>query len=402
MNSLLKTKKIFLDIILNLIGSFFVTGVSQLIVYPFLANRLGENSFGSMLTLIGLSNVIGVVLGNSLNNVKILNNNKYIDNNINGDFKYLLNKSIITSILSMVIVVILFNNQINKVNSIILILLTVLIIYRGYLNAYYRINLRYNLILVQMIVTGLGYLIGLFLFKILGLWTVVFLSGEMACYIFSYYTTEYKYEKNHKTKLFYETKNQFIQLVSSNLVVNLLLYADRLLINPFLGASNVTIYYVSSIVGKVFGIVLQPISSVILTYLSKIREINKKNLFFIMTISIFISGIIGYFIIIKITPLIIYIFYRNVLKQALIYSNIANLSVIFMIMGSLIQPYTLKFSDIKWQTIIQSLYGITYIVSSLILMSLYGLMGFCIASMLSNFLRLILFLIIGYLYIEER
>lgn len=396
------SKKIVGDVILNLIGSFFITGISQLIIYPILSQRMGENNFGSLLTLIGISNVIGVVLGNSLNNIKLLNDDKYNDKGIHGDFKYLLKKSIIIAIVSMAIIVLIFNKQIEIFDSIILVFVTIFVIYRSYFNAYYRIKFQYSVILIQMIITGIGYLIGLIIFQIIRCWPIVFLTGEILCYIFGYYSTNYKFEKYNKTKFYNETKNQFIHLATSNLVVNLLLYADRLLINPILGASNVTIYYVASIVGKLFGIVLQPVSGVMLTYISKVRHINKKKLFIIIVFTVIFCGIIGYITIISITPIIINIFYKNILENALKYSNIANLSVVFMIMGSLIQPFTLKFSPIKWQTIIQSIYGIVYLISSIILMKLWGLFGFCIASAFTNFIRLVLFIAVGYIYSRKE
>ena len=392
------SKKIIVDVILSIIGSFFITGISQLIIYPNLSKDLGQVEFGSLLTLMGLSNVIGVVFGNSLNNIRLLKNIKYLDKGLNGDFKYILKKIIILSVIIMILVSIIFKKQVNTIDSILLIIITILIIYRGYLNVYYRLDLKYNMILLQMIITGVGYIIGLILFKVIKSWPIVFLTGEVGCFILTYYTTGYKVEECKKTELYNETKREFIQLLTSNLVVNVLLYADRLLINPILGAANVTIYYVASIVGKVFGIVLQPISSVMLTYISKDKKINKRKLFTKMVIIIIICGVIGYILIIPITPVIIGVFYPDNLRSALIYTNIANLSVILMIMGSLIQPFTLKFCPMNWQTRIQCIYAIFYLISSIILMNSNGLFGFCIAAAISNFIRVVLFIVIGYVY----
>lgn len=402
MNKVISIKKASYDLILNIIGSFFITGISQLIVYPLLSRQLGQLKFGSLLTLIGLSNVIGVVIGNSLNNVRLLKENEYVNRKINGDFKYLLSKSSMIAILIMIGISIIFHKQIRLIEAILLIISTILMIYRAYINVYYRIDLNYKLILLQMVVTGSGYLFGVVIFQFIHIWPIIFMFGELSAYIMGQFTTKYNKESSMKTKLFKETRSDFIQLASSNIIVNLLLYADRLLINPILGAANVSIYFVASLVGKTIGIVLQPIASVMLAYISKISNMNKRKSFLSVVSIVMSLGIIGYIIIMLITPVIIKIFYRNSLELAYPYFNLANLAGILMIMGSLIQPMILKFCSMKWQMITQSIYAVIYLLSNITLMKLNGLMGFCIATTISNGIRLIIFLVLGYVYIVRN
>ena len=60
------------DVSLNIFASFMMTGILQIVVYPFLGSHMSADSYGLFLTLIGIVNIISVTLGNSLNNVRLL------------------------------------------------------------------------------------------------------------------------------------------------------------------------------------------------------------------------------------------------------------------------------------------------------------------------------------------
>lgn len=391
--------KIMKDLSLNIIGSFIMTGITQIIIYPFLSNRLGEIAFGSLLTLMGLSNAIGVIFGSALNNIRLLKQHKYEKINNNGDFKILILISQVLIITSIITASIIFKDQITIIESVALILVTIFTMYRGYMNVYYRVDLNYTYIVLHMTITAVGYIVGTLVFRFIRVWPVVFLCGEIFAFIFAFLTTNFKDESIKKTVLYNETKKDFTQLVFSNTMANLLLYLDRLIINPILGAVNVSIYFVASIVGKTLGIVLQPLSSIVLTYISKVEKINKRKLFTIIVSVIILFGGISYMLSIPITPIIIKLLYRDSYLQAKPFYNISNLSVILMIMGNLTQPMILKYCPIIWQSIVQGIYTTIYLVLVIILMNKYGLMGFCIGSVIANLIRLSIFLILGYIYI---
>lgn len=394
--------KILKDLSLNIMGSFIMTGITQIVIYPFLSRELGDVSFGSLLTLIGLSNAIGVIFGSALNNIRLLKQHKYEELEEKGDFKRLILIVQGIIIISIGVVSIIFRGQITILESLSLVLVTIFTMYRGYMNVYYRIDLNYIYILVHMIITAVGYVVGMVFFKFIEVWPIVFLSGEVAAFIFALLTTKYKEESRKKTVLYGETRKDFTQLVFSNTMANLLLYLDRLIINPILGSANVSIYFISSIVGKTLGIVLQPLSSIILTYISKVKRIDKRKLFTAIILLTIVFGLTSYILSIPITPIIIKVLYKENYLKAKPFYNIANLSVILMIMGNLIQPVILKYCPIIWQSVVQIIYTITYLFLVIILMNRYGLMGFCIGAVTANFVRLIIFLVVGYIYVFKN
>lgn len=391
-------KKFFADLILNIMGSFMVTGVTQLIIYPILSEELDVASFGRILTLIGLCNALAVTFGSALNNSRLLNQNRY-NKEANGNYKVLLKYTYFIITLISIIISIVFLKSMSFLESIIFIMVTIFTMLRGYMNVYYRMDFKYNYIFIHMLVTSVGYVVGLIIFSSIKSWPIVFLTGELFAFIFAYFTTNFKNEKGIKNSAYKNIRNQYVQLSISNSISNLMTYLDRFIINPILGASNVSIYFISSVIGKTIGIVLQPLASIVLTYISKSDNTNSKKIFKTMAFLVLIFGIGTFIITIPITPIAIRILYSDSYSLAEPYFNLANLASIIMIMGSLIQPVVLKFCPLWWQSIIQISYMTIYIVFGVILMLSNGLYGFCIIAIIANIVRLTLLITIGYYYI---
>lgn len=391
-------KKVCKDFILNLISSLVITIVLQLLVYPILSQEITPEKFGSLLTLIGMTNALAATFGNSLNNIRLLRQeqsyiNKYCD------YWVILKKVIFITAMCMILTILIFNGQVNFIESIILIIATVLTMLRGYMNVYYRVQLDYIKISSHFIIAALGYIVGLGIFKIIPFWPIVFCTGELFAFIYAYNNTEFKREKYVKSSFYVEIKKDYIQLSMSNLVANMLLYLDRLLINPILGPANVVIFFVSSIVGKTVGIALNPLASIVLSYISKMKANTTKILFTRLSLISIVMGTVIYIITIPMSPIIVSILYPESLLEAKQYFNIANLSSIVMICGSLINPIVLKNVPMWWQNIIQLIYAGVYVGGSLILLKSFGLIGFCYVGLSANIIRLILIESIGYYYI---
>lgn len=387
-------KGIIQDLILNIAASFLLTAILQLIIFPGLSNKLSVSSFGTLLTLNGLSNAFGVMFGASLNNIQLLN-----QHNDKGNYRILLNYTYIIILSISIVVSIMFTRDMNIIDGILFLSIPILTMLRSYMNVYYRIKINYKYIFIHTVVTGIGYITGLLIFRLIELWTVVFIIGELFAFTFAYRTTDFKREKCIRTDEYIDIRNQYTQLVIANSVANLLTYLDRLIINPILGAGNVAVYFIASMIGKTVGIVLQPISSIMLTYLSKIKTINEKKLFIAIVSIIIVFGGGVFLITIPTTPILVKLLYIDSFELAKPYFNLANLASILMIMGSLIQALVLRYCPIWWQSIIQIAYAIVYLGLGIIIMINYGLYGFCLVAILANLLRVILLISVGYYYI---
>lgn len=388
--------RIVKDSILNIAATMIFTVATQFIVYPIFGKTMSSSDFGVFLTIQGLINAFGVIFGGSLNNIKLINEEKKTDNT---SYLKLLILSVILNSIIISLSLLFFLNSINIQQYIILIITGNLILLRSYLTVYYRINLNYIYILIHMTVTSIGYILGIMIYTHFNDWTLVFFIGELFSFIFLFFTTRFlsdikKFKISDNNKYLYKS---FGDLALSNSISNIMLYLDRFLLTPLLGTADVGVFYVSSLIGKMSGIVLQPISGVILTYISKDNRLSKWKTYKLTSIISTIFGLFLFAVTIIISPVFIKIFYPDFVLSIKPYYILASLGAIILILSNLLQPLTLKYCNIKWQIFIQFSYGFLYIILGIILTKLFGLMGFVVAVLIANsyrflFIHILLFI----------
>ena len=97
------------DFILNIIGSAILTIATQLFAYPYLGRLLSAQEYGTMLTAMALANTIGVSLGGSLNNTRILLQGDYEKEGVIGDFnRIVLILAIPSAVVSVLVISLLY------------------------------------------------------------------------------------------------------------------------------------------------------------------------------------------------------------------------------------------------------------------------------------------------------
>ena len=96
-------KRIVYDSILNIVATTIPIAIIQLIIYPFIARELGDAQYGLMITLISLVNLTSNSFGNVLNNIRLLNNDEYQKEKLEGDFNILLVIGLVINSIVMVI-----------------------------------------------------------------------------------------------------------------------------------------------------------------------------------------------------------------------------------------------------------------------------------------------------------
>ena len=397
----MKIKKLTKDFALNLLASFFVTGILQLFVYPLLAHIMSSERYGILLTMVGLANTFAATIGSSLNNTRLLLNEEYDEKKYNGDFLPILAGS------SAIGLVILFfalkRYEDNSFTYILLLIYMVLNAVRTYGSVAYRIRMNYINNLICNVIVGMGYLVGtLFLFiwkELCFIWPVCFLNGEVAAIIYLLFSCNILKEKYNITPLFKKTLKKDSVLMTTTLTANLLIYLDRILLLPILGGSAVTTYTVASIFGKSIGILMAPLAGVLLSYFAqKDFEMDRKKFWMFNFINIgftilfmLIGHLIGYWF--------TGIFYPTEIDSARAFLDVANSAAIVLTLGNMTQPTVLKYSPSYWLLIIQILYCICYLVGGVLAVRSSGLMGFSYVALFAACLKVILQLIVGHKYV---
>ena len=173
-----------------------------------------------------------------------------------------------------------------------------------------------------------------------------------------------------------------------------------MLIFPILGGATVSVYYAATLFGKVVSMVITPVSSVILSYLSKSRKKNDDT-FKLAFISSSVVCVIGYFICVAICRPVLTLIYPKYVDAAMKYILVTTGTVVLTALVSIVNPFVLKYFDMKWQVAINGCYVVVYVALSLGLLKINGLMGFCIGSLIATAIKL-LFMLIIYIKCKEK
>lgn len=399
----MKKQIIFSDFILNIIASAVPIIVMQIVILPIMGIRLGDKGFGLAVTLISMATLFSLPFGSVLNNIRLLMDNEYRKNNINGDFKILLTASIIINAIFMIIGTIYYEGRFSPVSIILVVLFSCLNILREYLIVSFRIKINYRAILLNNLMLSVGYLFGLLLFYFIEYWQIIFVSGSGFSLFYILKNSNIIYESFSKTKLFGKTLYNSLVLFFSVLMKTALTYADKLLLFPLLGSTGVSIYYTATLMGKILSLIFTPISSVMLSYLAKMSKIKIKQFVIIVTLTT-VFGLIGYFIIIFISEPILNLLYPSWANESLKLINVTTATAILGVISSVINPVILRFNHINWQIVINLVNLILYTILVFVFYSFYGLIGFCFAMLIANIIKLLLMIsvfIFGYINREK-
>ena len=385
--------KFLKDSSLNIISNLIVVVVIQLIAFPLINKDVNNSQFALLIVLYGIAIVIATSLGNTLNNVRLLHRE---------DISEIERETIFTRGFLIILVfnliiftgISIFYSHEFDINLILLILFSLLLTSRYYLNVYFRENLNYTHILLVNIFVFIGYLIGLLIFKfVLPLYSIVFLLGEILGFIFLYKKTKFlSYIKGspiiNKLKV-KRILHDFVNFTLINVIINILNYLDRFILLPIIGPMLVNVYFIASTASKMIGLVTTPMNNVILSYLSvKDSKYNLKR-FVQINIGIIIASIPMFFVVKYSSLLVVFVLYNTYISKVTSIINLVVIICILQIFNSIFHPFAMRMIHSKIIFFIQIGYGVIYIILAFIGSYIFGLQGFCWAAIISMLFKLI-------------
>ena len=270
---------------------------------------------------------------------------------------------------------------------------------RNYGTVFFRIKLNYLRVLICSALIAIGNSIGILVIyftKQSSLWPFAFVIGDVLGLVFVLFKTNILKEKPIATPLIKKTSKIYSSLMIATLMANVLTYLDRLILLPLLGAESVSIYTVASFLGKSFGVIMLPLSGVLLSYYSqKSFEMNLKKYWYI---NLMFIAIAVFFMVmcLLLSKIVTGLFYPTLINDASPFLLIANGASILIIVGSMTQPAVLKYAKPIWQIVIQSIYLACYLGFGFIGSKFYGLFGFGVAAIIAALVRLIMLYFIGH------
>lgn len=385
----MKKKKFLIDSLLNIISAALPLLVLQLISYPLIARVVGGEEYGLIITLISVITVVSFPLGNVLNNIRLLRDEEYKEANEEGDFNPLLLGSSFVSILLIIYISFYIDSSLEILDFILLSLITVASLWKEYLIVTFRLVLNYKGILLNNIFMSLGYLIGSGIFLYLGNWQIIYFTGLLFSLIYILRHTSLHKEKFRFSNLFKITASKGLALYIANLLKNVLSYADKLILLPLLGPVTVAIYYSSTILGKIISMMINPVNSVILSYLVKVDNISLKNVIKMFSVSTII-GVFGYILTVWISPYFLGFFYKDWAEESLELVYITTATAIVGVLSTVLQPFNLRFNKISWQIYLSGIHLVAYVALCFYFFQIAGLKGFTFGVLMATVFKLIM------------
>ena len=146
-----KGKKVTSDFILRISSSVLTTFANQIVLLPVLAKLFDADTYGFLLTIIGIKNIIAGTLGNSLFTTRLIVNSEYEEEGKTGDFNRLIAISGVASIAIMAVIASLMGG-LSTINFILLLPVTAIFTLNSYLTVWYPVKQQFKKSFVHSIV----------------------------------------------------------------------------------------------------------------------------------------------------------------------------------------------------------------------------------------------------------
>ena len=384
-------KKIASNTMYTMGGMLVMNGVLQLIIYPLLNREMGAEPLGGLLFIMGFVSILCPSIGQALNNNRLVVQRDYEVKN--GDYNWLL---LVFGILGSAVILVLTRNSLDStamaVGVFFLLLVTV---FRYYGDVEYRLNLNYKRYFIYYMLLACGYLAGYGIYKVTDCWVLIFLIGELAAVLYVACTGQIFRGFFSKSKLSHVACTRGFFLTISYLVTNITLNIDRLVLKNMMGNVEVTEYYVVSLVGKTMVLLIAPINTIIISYLTKRKELLNRKQFLKAVLA---GGVVSFvfFLCCQIgTPLFVWLFYRDLFEAVRGLMTVVNLSQILGMYSAFLFILVLTFTDEKWQLWLQTAHFMILTVATVLCTKMFGMTGFAWAVLGANCIRVAAVILLG-------
>ena len=170
---------------------------------------------------------------------------------------------------------------------------------------------------------------------------------------------------------------------------------DRLVIKQILGNEQVTIYYVVSLIGKTLVLLIAPINTIVISYLTKRKELLNRSQFGKAVLAgggvaavFFLGCQVG-------TPLFVWLFYHDLFSSIKGLVTVVNLAQVLGLFSAFLFILVLTFTDEKWQLWIQLAHFVILLGTLVLAAKNYGMIGFAWACLGANTLRVVAVIALG-------
>ena len=394
-----KKKRIATEMLINLVGTGLPLIALQLIVYPIVSRTIDADAYGRMQSLISVIFLISGTIGGALSTTRLIHQYDYQERNSIGDFSILNIASISIVAVATPIVISIYLGEIVIYELVLITLISILNYTELYFEVGLRLQLNYRKIFINKLIGAVGYLIGFFIFRVVLDWHYIFIIAYLLQTLYCMKSTNLIHEPLIRTNEFSDTARSYGSITLASAFNKSLTYFDKILLHPLMGGEAVSIYYAANIFGKLVLQVLEPITNVVLSYLSAEKKVSRSVWGLTIPIGVSFCAVMYVFCLL-VSRFVLSILYPQFVDEAMKLIPISTLSLCVSSFVNIIHPLALKSIKTNRQIIISGAGLLCYVVLALTLYKPYGLMGCCIALLISYIVKLGLILL--YCFVIDR
>ncbi len=331
-----KAVKFIGDAGLTLIANCISMITLQIIIFPGIGNHMTDDDFGNMIFWYTVFNFAASVTGSALSNLRLRNQGQIYRRS----YQFVMMLSLLVSTAGIAVFYLIYTQE---TEGLLYVMLLVLLMgMRNYYIVAFRLDLKFNKVLLNSILQAIGAFIGFYLYLQGCQWYYVLLLGEVFSLVYIFAATSL-WKERIATENLSATIREYGVFLLITLSSQLILYADRFVLKFILGNSLLTSYYIATNGTKILSICASASSSVVLSYLSKMNKngINEAKKFFLGIGSAFFIASI--FINYLCSEAYVWILYRNYMDEVQPYIwSISLVSAVNMLI-TMIKPFTIRF-----------------------------------------------------------
>lgn len=372
------------DLIYTVMATVVMQCVLQLIIYPQTTRIYGEELTGTILYFIGIIYIVPQAFGTSLHNVRLMMRKEC--DVTNRDF--LPHTAVLAAVAALACGFMGFADNKDPVFAAAYGIFAMVYLLRIYSAVEFRLSLKFKQYFLYFCLISVGYLIGFGLFLLTDIWLLIFAVGE--AFALAYTVIFGKLFKNDgKTENRKRITRTIAMVLMSTAVRDCVNQFDRVILKQTINESVVTGYNAVSLIAKTMQMLVQPINSLILTYLTvKGTAITRRQLVKFTGITL-ACGALFYCVSIVGTPIFVKLFYPSLYEEVMPYNLLVNLGLIVGFISTMFMSILLSQGKTAIQMSIQCVWGGAYIVSAYHFVGTHGIWGLATVTLIANGLKLI-------------
>ena len=379
-----QTKKTASDLIYTIGATVVMQLVLQIIIYPLTNKLCGESVTGRILYFIGIIYIVPQALGTSLNSVRLMMRKDHDVTN----YDFMPHVAVFSAISAIICGAIGFVDGKDPLFAIAYGLFSVVYMLRIYASVEFRLELKFKGYFLYFLAVSVGYLIGFGLFLLTDIWLLIFAVGETVAVAYIFIRGKL-FKNDGKTNLRAKITKTVAIVFASTIVRDCVNQFDKVVIKQSMGEDVVTQYNAVSLIAKTIQMLVQPVSSLILTYLTvKDSTLTKKQLLKFTVIALgcggafYCASIVG-------TPIFIRWFYSSFYDEIIQYNLIVNLGLIAGFISTMFMSILLSQGKTVIQMTIQTVWGIGYIIAAYFFADEYKIWGLALVTLAANLIKLV-------------